>query len=49
MGWCRYEIQEFLSCIINKRYSSSRLRGIDSVFMADVMQLFSERKNFYEI
>lgn len=45
----RYEIQEFLSCIINKRYSSSRLRGIDSVFMADVMQLFSERKNFYEI
>jgi hypothetical protein len=45
----RYEIQEFLSCIINKRYSSSRLRGRDSIFMADVMQRFSERKNFYEI
>lgn len=45
----RYEIQEFISCIVNKRYFSSRLRNSDSVFMADVMQQFAERINFFEI
>ena len=45
----RYEIQEFISCIVNKRFSSSRLRNSDSVFMADVMQQFTERINFFEI
>lgn len=45
----RYEIQEFISCIINKRMSSSRLRRHESICMADLMQSFTERKNFYEI
>ena len=45
----RYEIQEFVSCIVNGRNSSSRLRESDSVFMADIMQRYSERRNFYEI
>ncbi len=45
----RYEIQEFISCIINMRFSTSRLRRRESVFMADVMQRFTERKNFMEI
>ena len=45
----RYEIQEFISCIVNHRFSSSRLRRRESVFMADVMQHFIERKNVIEI
>lgn len=45
----RYEIQEFISCIINHRQSSARLRRRESVCMAEIMQQFTERKNFYEI
>ena len=45
----RYEIQEWMSCIINKRFSSARLRRRESVAMAGVMQQFTERKNFMEI
>lgn len=45
----RYEIQEFISCIVNKRFSTSRLRRKDSVCMAEIMQAFAERKNFYQI
>lgn len=45
----RYEIQEFISCILNKRFSSSRLRRQESIQMAMVMQQFIERRNFYEI
>ena len=45
----RYEIQEFISCIINKRFSSARLRRKESVCMAQVMQQFDEHKNFFEI
>lgn len=45
----RYEIQEFASCILNKRLSSSRLRRRESICMAGIMQQFLERKNFIEI
>lgn len=45
----RYEIQEFISCIVNKRFSTSRLRRRESVCMAEVMQQFKEQKNFIEI
>jgi predicted dehydrogenase len=45
----RYEIQEFISCIVNKRFSTARLRRRESVCMAEVMQQFMERKNFMEI
>lgn len=45
----RYEIQEWVSCIINKRRSSSRLSNLESITMADIMQQFAERKNFLEI
>lgn len=45
----RYEIQEFISCIINKRFSTSRLRRKESICMAEIMQQFSERRNFIEI
>ena len=45
----RYEIQEFMSCIFNHRFSSARLRRRESIAMADVMQWFGERLNFTEI
>ena len=45
----RYEIQEFVSCIVNRRMMSSCLTPKESIFMADVMQQFGERKNFFEI
>lgn len=45
----RYEIQEFISCIINKRFSTSRLRRKESICMAKIMEQFYERINFYKI
>ena len=45
----RYEIQEFISCIINKRFSTSRLRRKESVCMAEIMGDFENRKNVYYI
>lgn len=45
----RYEIQEFISCIFNHRFSTARLRRRESICMADIMQQFTERKNFIEI
>ncbi len=45
----RYEIQEFISCVINKRFSSARLRRRESICMAEIMQQFAERKNVIEI
>ena len=45
----RYEIQEFISCIVNKRFSSARLRRKESICMAQVMEQFMKRKNFFEI
>ena len=45
----RYEIQEFISCIYNKRFSSARLRRRESICMAELMQAFSEHSNYFEI
>lgn len=45
----RYEIQEFISCIINKRFSTSRLRRRESIFMAEIMEQFTKRVNYYEL
>lgn len=45
----RYEIREFISCIVNSRFSTTRLRRKDSICMANIMQQFSERKNVMEI
>ena len=45
----RYEIQEFVSCIINHRSTSARLTPKESIAMADIMQQFSESKNLFEI
>lgn len=45
----RYEIQEFISCIYNHRLNSVRLRPLESIAMANIMQQFTIRKNFVEI
>ena len=45
----RYEIQEFMSCLLNKRFSSARLRRRESIQMAYVMQQFTEKHNFHKI
>lgn len=45
----RYEIQEFVSCIINHRLSSARLRRKESIQMATVMEQFSDSNNLYLI
>lgn len=44
----RYELQEFVSCILNNR-NSPRLTPKQSVAMARIMQQFTQRKNFFEI
>lgn len=45
----RYEIQEFISCILNNRFSTARLRRRECIQMAYVMQQFIEKVNFMEI
>lgn len=45
----RYEIQEFISCIINHRLSTSRLRRRESICMASIMERFSTREKLTEI
>ena len=45
----RYEIQEFIRCIVNQRFSSARLRRKESICMAQVMEQFMKRKNFFKI
>ena len=45
----RYEIQEFISCILNKRFSTARLRRRESICMAEIMEQFGKRINFKEI
>ena len=45
----RYEIQEWVSCIVNKRFGSARLMRRESIAMARVMEQFTNRINFMEI
>ena len=45
----RYEVQEFISCIVNHRFSSARLRRRESICMAEIMQRFLDRNDVVEI
>lgn len=45
----RYEIQEFISCIVNNRFSTARLRRRESICMANIMQAFGEKVHVYNI
>lgn len=45
----RYEIQEFVRCVISHRFSTARLRRRESVCMAVVMERFTDRNNLIVI
>ena len=45
----RYEIQEFVSCIVNNRLNTVRLSRKESIAMAEIMQRFGEHKNLMEV
>lgn len=45
----RYEIQEFISMIVNKRLSSYRLRRRESIAIADIIEKYRNGKNVAEI
>ncbi len=45
----RYEIQEFVSSILNHRPSTSRFGPKESIFMAKIMQQFQSRQGFFQI
>lgn len=45
----RYEIQEFISCILTKRFSTARLRRRESICMAKMMQQLTDKVNVFEI
>lgn len=45
----RYEIQEFISMIVNHRLSSAKLRRKESIKMAECMEQFTNRLHFTEI
>lgn len=44
----RYEIQEFVACIVNRR-TSARMTPKMSITMARIMQQFAERQNIFTI
>ena len=45
----RYEIQEFVSCIVNERLVSPRMTPAESICMAEIMEQFGKRQNFFRI
>ena len=45
----RYELQEFVACIVNRRMTSARMRKQESIAMANIMQQFAERENFFAL
>lgn len=45
----RYEIQEFISCVLGSRMSSARLRRRESICMAEIMEKFCKRVDLVEI
>ena len=45
----RYEIQEFISCIFNNRFSTGKMPKKESITMAEIMQRFTDKKNLMEL
>ena len=45
----RYEIQEFISMIINKRKSSYKLRRRESLAILEIIDMFNEKENYTEL
>lgn len=45
----RYEIQEFVSMIISQRKSSYKLHRKESVAIADIIEKFNNKENYYQL
>ena len=45
----RYEIQELISMVVNKRKSSYKLRRRESCAIAKVIGQFNNKENYFEI
>lgn len=45
----RYEIQEFMSMIVNNRKSSYKLRRSESITIAKIIEKFNHKENFKQI
>lgn len=45
----RYEIQEFISMIVNERYSSYKLRRQESTTIADLLEKYHNKENYTEL
>ena len=45
----RYEIQEFMSMIVNHRYSSYKLRKEESIVIAEIIEKYNQKINYKEI
>ena len=45
----RYEIQEFISMIVNQRKSSYKLRRRESMVMSKIIENFHKKENYFEI
>lgn len=45
----RYEIQEFMSMIVNHRKSSYKLRRRESIAIAEIIEKFNNKENYKEI
>lgn len=45
----RYEIQEFMSMIISRRNSSYKLSRRESVAIAEIIERFNKKENYYEL
>ena len=45
----RYEIQEFISMIVNKRISCYKLRRRESITIADLIEKFNKKENYTEL
>ena len=45
----RYEIQEFMSMIVNRRKSSYKLRQQESIAIAEIIDKYNQKNNFQEI
>lgn len=45
----RYEIQEFMTMIVNHRQSSYKLRHCESVAIADIIEKFNHKENYKQL
>ena len=45
----RYEIQEFMSMIVNHRKSSYMLRSYESIAITEIIEKYNNRENYNEI